>query len=166
MLSIRRRLSKEWCLLRKLIAEYWRRVKGTELETNMPLIMRRRIIKAEELQQRKLWLLVTAVGFSAVALAAVMKINSLKKTFIRGIYFTPATNSMDFWLYTAMGSKWIKGVTPNQLEVVETVTGNNRVDKLLVVKDKDTFKGYTSFGYPGRTSWQGQEIFELWYNKE
>lgn len=106
-----------------------------------------------------------AACFTTIALAAVVKINSIKKTFIRGIYYTPATNSLDFWLYSSMGSKWIKDIRPEQISIVETAAGNNRIDKQFVVKDIDKFEGYKSFGYPGKSSWQGHEVFKAWYNK-
>ena len=149
-----------------MIYNYWEKNRENTLYKNIPLIIRRRYERTEELNKNRLFLGLTLASISLGAFLVIGKLSKIKKTFIRGIYYTPAKNSLDFHLHSTLGSKWITGITPAQLEVSEKLAKNNRVDRRFIVKDSEKFKGYSYFGYPSKTQWKGKEIFDAWYEEQ
>lgn len=128
----------------------------------MPVIIRRRFERIEQLKQSQTYLAVTIGGVSIAALLILMKLAKIKKTFIRGIYYTPSTNSLDFHVHKGVGSRLITGVTPADLKITETLATNNRVDRRFVVAESAKFRGYSYFGYPSKSQWKAKDIFDAW----
>jgi len=93
----------------------------------------------------------------------------VNRTFIRGIYYTPSTNTMDMEVYTVLGKKIVKGIPQTAIKETETLLKNNKVDRRYqIVQSNDgksnPLSGYTYFGVPAPHTWQGRQIFDAWLN--
>ena len=152
-------------LERNLVLSYWEKNRDTPQYKNLPIIVSRRYERIEELKKKQMYFGGTIGCISFGAFLVIAKLSSIKRTYLRGIYYTPLTNSMDLHLHSYVGSKWINNIKPSQFEVIEKLANNNRIDKRFIVKDKSAIKGYSYFGYPSKSQWKGKDIFDAWFDE-
>ena len=93
---------------------------------------------------------------------ALLALGSIKKRFIKRIFYNPSTNSMNFELYTVWGAKTVTNIPAQALQLHSTIGKNNKVERKLLVKDPSVFSGYSYFGMPNEGSWHGKNIFDSW----